>query len=323
MTVITEDLDLPGGGDSNVGVEVTLADVSGVGRVGYSGAKSIVGLARPGLVAGTTWSLNLVPNVSITDPVGTVYRRRVIQGVDVIADNLFTAPTTSLNLLTNVTAAARTSNVVTLTMASTTGYVIGDSVTVDLVDASYDGTFVLTNVTGTTLVYPQTAANAGTSTGTVGRPWRMSERLTTSPVTLPTTESSNELDVAELASSSGAIAVTAGFGMVAVPNLIVTVPDIARPVYLDANAAVLHSLATAADRGIAIAAVGSTLLGQDKGRTQIRLTIANTVATGLFARGRLAAHSPGDYQMFVFGETGNVTVNGDGGNPARLVALAV
>jgi hypothetical protein len=68
-----------------------------------------------------------------------------------------------------VSAAARSSNVVTLTVAAGHGYGRGDVVSVDLADASYDGTFQLTSVTATTLVYPQTAANAGTSTGTVKR----------------------------------------------------------------------------------------------------------------------------------------------------------
>lgn len=66
-----------------------------------------------------------------------------------------------------VSAAARTSNVVTLTVPTGHGFVANDVVTVDLADNSYDGTFVVTSVTPTTIVYSQTAANAGTTTGSV------------------------------------------------------------------------------------------------------------------------------------------------------------
>jgi hypothetical protein len=66
-----------------------------------------------------------------------------------------------------VTAAARTTNVVTLTVPTGHGFVARDVIVVDLADASYDGTFVVTSVTATTIVYAQTAANAGTSTGSV------------------------------------------------------------------------------------------------------------------------------------------------------------
>ena len=67
----------------------------------------------------------------------------------------------------NVSAAARTTNVVTLTVPTGHGFVANDLITVDLADNSYDGIFQVTSVTATTIVYGQTAANAGTSTGTV------------------------------------------------------------------------------------------------------------------------------------------------------------
>ena len=66
-----------------------------------------------------------------------------------------------------VSAAARTTNVVTLTVPTGHGFVANDLVSVDLADNSYDGTFQITSVTATTIVYGQTAANAGTTTGTV------------------------------------------------------------------------------------------------------------------------------------------------------------
>src|SRR5262245_7380046 len=71
----------------------------------------------------------------------------------------------------NLTAAVRSGHVVTLTVdpgpSGQHGFNFGDQVAVDLVDGSYDGTFELTSVTATQVVYAQDAANAGTSTGTI------------------------------------------------------------------------------------------------------------------------------------------------------------
>ncbi|SRR6266498_1367716 len=65
----------------------------------------------------------------------------------------------------NVTAAVRSGNVVTLTVANSLAP--GRHVAVDLVDTSYDGIFTVVTASGTQITYNQSAANAGTSTGTV------------------------------------------------------------------------------------------------------------------------------------------------------------
>lgn len=54
---------------------------------------------------------------------------------------------------------SRTANVVTVTVAAGHGYVAGDVVAVDVADATYDGTYVVSAVTATTISWPQTAAN--------------------------------------------------------------------------------------------------------------------------------------------------------------------
>jgi hypothetical protein len=66
-----------------------------------------------------------------------------------------------------VSAAVRTTNVVTLTVPTGHGFVRGDVVTVDLANNSYDGTFVVDSVTATTIVYKHTGTDLTTSTGTV------------------------------------------------------------------------------------------------------------------------------------------------------------
>jgi hypothetical protein len=67
----------------------------------------------------------------------------------------------------SVTAAVRTTNVVTLTVPTGHGFAKGDVITVDLANNSYDGTFVVDSVTATTIVYKHTGTDLTTSTGTV------------------------------------------------------------------------------------------------------------------------------------------------------------
>lgn len=73
-----------------------------------------------------------------------------------------------LDGLVNVTAAVRAANVVTLTVASHS-FKRGDVIQVDVADATYDGVFVVTSVTATTIVYGQVAADD--ASGGVGTVW--------------------------------------------------------------------------------------------------------------------------------------------------------
>jgi len=69
----------------------------------------------------------------------------------------------------NVTAAARASNVVTLTVPAGHGFGPGDVVTVDLSDNTFDGAFAVTATTATTVVYDQQGSDdASGGTGSVG-----------------------------------------------------------------------------------------------------------------------------------------------------------
>lgn len=67
------------------------------------------------------------------------------------------------------TGGSRTTNVVTLTgLPSGHGFVKGDVITIGASDAGYNGTFVVSSVTDTTVVYGHTAADdASSGTGTV------------------------------------------------------------------------------------------------------------------------------------------------------------
>jgi hypothetical protein len=58
-----------------------------------------------------------------------------------------------------VTNKALTSNIATLTTGTAHGLVVGDSVAVSGVDATFNGTHVIRTVTSTTFTYARTAAN--------------------------------------------------------------------------------------------------------------------------------------------------------------------
>jgi hypothetical protein len=96
MTVITEDLDVPGGTGLTCQVEVTLVGSGGAPTTGFTtGGQTIVGrnvvvpTAPPG--GSSTWQLDLVANSAIV-PAGTAYRRVVHTPRGVVADDLFDVP---------------------------------------------------------------------------------------------------------------------------------------------------------------------------------------------------------------------------------------
>jgi Flp pilus assembly protein TadG len=73
---------------------------------------------------------------------------------------------TSLNPVSNVTTKARTSNVATLTTAAALVLVVGDSVVVAGVEASFNGTFTVTAATGSSFSYANNGPDvANTSSG--------------------------------------------------------------------------------------------------------------------------------------------------------------
>jgi hypothetical protein len=76
--------------------------------------------------------------------------------------------TISVGLLTRISSISRTSNVVTLTTIGIHNFQIGQNIFVSSVDdSSFNGIFTISSVTGTTIVYNQTAADATSFNGNV------------------------------------------------------------------------------------------------------------------------------------------------------------
>jgi hypothetical protein len=94
----------------------------------------------------------------------TVGQTVYLAGVDVVMDGTqrVTAvyPSTSAVVINNKVL---TSNVATLTTATTHGFRVGQTVTVSGVDSTFNGTHVITAVTATTFSYKQTASNVATT----------------------------------------------------------------------------------------------------------------------------------------------------------------
>lgn len=324
MTYVTEDVDVPGIVSSIpftpvVGIDLITGDNRGY--VGSTG-KTILATNSFSLNPVTSrWTVDLTPNSLITNPTGTVYRRTIAGGGVTVTD-FFDVPTAQKTPLT-VTSSVRTSNVVTLTVASTTGYSIGEQVVTDLVNNSYDGLFTLTNVTGTTLVYAHFGADLSTSTGTVGKPWPIGERLTSNPTNLPTTNPSNEVDSFTIAADASSVALTGGFDTIALANTVFTVPDSAQPHLLIAHALVTHSVT--GQVAIICAPVGTTtaagLTGPGSG--YVHVTTATTVVYEAVIHAYFGPHTPGNYQLFGNGPAGNLIVKGSIFAQTRGILLAI
>lgn len=152
--------------------------------------------------------------------------------------------------------------------------------------------------------------------------WRVDQVLTTPPADLPTVTPSNERDYDEITADNPALAIN-GLAIAAVPNLIVTVPASARPVYIWGNVGVSHSVASA-NVALAIGAtgLGSGDLGLTKGAGWAQLGAAGAVST-VPLRARISAGLGGSYQLYANGTGGNVTVKGSAFAPSSLAVLEV
>src|SRR5262249_53881302 len=74
----------------------------------------------------------------------------------------------------SISSISRTSNVVTVTTGSGYGWINGASVTIaGVTDSSFNGTFVITGVSGTGFTYAQTASNTSSSGGSAFAAARM------------------------------------------------------------------------------------------------------------------------------------------------------
>jgi hypothetical protein len=158
-----------------------------------------------------------------------------------------------------------------------------------------------------------------------GGPYVVEDILATPLVPIPGATPSNEIDSAVLTTASAALAVNLVGTATPVPGLVVTVPDLERPVYLAADLPAFHQTVATAKLAALIAPVGSTAVTQSAG-TWGEFFAGVAGATGqvtLHAFARLPAGSPGDYQVFVAGTSGNMIVNGAVHDPAQLTELAV
>lgn len=323
MVYVIEDVDIPGVPTSlPINATVSINLVTNDERGYTSTGKTILSVNEFSLNSVTgQWLQDLTPNTTITNPTGTVYRR-IISGSTVNAIDFFDVPTAN-KLPLNVTAASRTSNVVTLTLASTTGYSIGDTVIVDLGNNSYDGVFTLTNVTGTTLVYPMSGADLGTSTGTVAKPWPISERLTSDPTNLPTSSASNEVDTFTIAADASAAVLTGGFDLISLANTTFTVPDSSRPHILTGIILATHSVTGQVT--IVCAPVGTTTVISltGPGSTYMHIQTATTIVYGAVLHAYFAPHSAGNYQLFANGPAGNFIVKGSAFAQTRGILLGI
>lgn len=125
-----------------------------VGGVGIQGDVNIAGNISFG-GSGTTVSTN---TLSVADPLIFVGSGNTTDAIDLgMIAEYATAITPNTKTITNK---ALTSNVATLTTGATHGYLVGDIAVITGVDATFNGTYVITSVpTTTTFTYAKTATN--------------------------------------------------------------------------------------------------------------------------------------------------------------------
>jgi len=184
--------------DVNVHIEIptpstnpstgALTVVGGVGIQGdmnIQGNVSIVGA----ITFGGSGTSTVIDTVSSTDPVTRTGANNIDDLFDLGIVGEFAVAVS--NVIKSVTNKALTSNVATLTTADAHTYSVGDVVVITGVDATFNGTVIVTAVTSTTFSYNKTATNvsstavdpAGTATKTRERRYRGMVRDATDGVT--------------------------------------------------------------------------------------------------------------------------------------------
>jgi hypothetical protein len=151
-----------------------------VGGVGIQGDMNIQGnVSIVGAITfGGSGTSTVIDTVSSTDPVTRTGANNIDDLYDLGIVGEYAVAVS--NVIKSVTNKALTSNVATLTTADAHTYSVGDVVVITGVDATFNGTVVVTAVTSTTFSYAKTAANvtsaavspAGTATKTRERRWR-------------------------------------------------------------------------------------------------------------------------------------------------------
>lgn len=172
-----------------------------------------------------------------------------------------------------------------------------------------------------------------------GGPYSTRELLVDPLDPLPTAEPSNELDVAELFVNSPVVTGDTGLHLVPVEDMIVTVPDVNQPVYIEVDS----QLRIANDQLPAIASAAVAPAGTE----QIQIDEADMfgprpmpilgdlpVDAAVALRHRLEPNSPGDWQLYIsahdntdigFGIPSAVPVRVSAADhvPTRMTVLAV
>lgn len=173
--------------DVNVHIEIPTPSTSPstgaltvVGGVGIQGDMNIQGnVSIVGAITfGGSGTSTVIDTVSSTDPVTRTGANNIDDLYDLGIIGEYAVAVS--NVVKSVTNKALTSNVATLTTADAHTYSVGDVVVVTGVDATFNGTVIITAVTSTTFSYAKTAANvsstavdpAGTATKTRERRWR-------------------------------------------------------------------------------------------------------------------------------------------------------
>lgn len=144
-----------------------------------------------------------------------------------------------------------------------------------------------------------------------GGPYQEEDILAGPLAPLPAATPSNELDWDEITVDNSAVAITA-LQLAPLANLSVTVPDVDQPVWIEATCHVSYSVADAA---VSIY-IGPTGLGTGAFSSCIasasgRLWTATASVLTLNPRARIAPQTPGTYQLYATGPTGNLTLRGN------------
>ena len=171
--------------DESVKVNISTASTSPttgalqvVGGVGIQGDMNIQGnVSIVGAITfGGSGTTTVIDTVSSTDPVSRTGANNPDDLYDLGIVGEYAVAVT--NVVRTVSNKALTANVATLTTTVAHTYSVGDVVVVTGVDATFNGTVIVTGVTSTTFSYSKTATNvvsvasSGTATKTRSRRWR-------------------------------------------------------------------------------------------------------------------------------------------------------
>jgi len=155
-----------------------------------------------------------------------------------------------------------------------------------------------------------------------GGPYAEEDILAEPLPALPTLGAVTEVDYSEIVTANSAVAVNT-LAIASVPNIVVTVPDLAEVCYLLGAVGVKHSVANA-NVALAIGPTGLTSgqIALAKGAGWAQCGAIGAVST-IPLRARIPAHSPGDYQLYINGTAGNATVEAQEFAPSSLAAWRV